>query len=282
MLPLQDFRILTIAVNIPGPVAAGQLAGLGAVVTKVEPPGGDLLAVAAPAWYKALHSRQQVVRLDLKTAEGQAGLHRLLSDSDLLLSSTRPAALERLGLGWGTLAARYPRLCQVAIIGYPAPDENKAGHDLTYQASLGLVEPPHLPRTLLADLGGAERAVQAALALLLARERGQGAGYQEVTLAEAAEALAAPWRYGLTVAGGLLGGGLPGYGLYPAREGWVAVAALEAHFLERLGQALGLKVVTAESLADAFGQRPAREWERWAAERDLPLVAVAMSGGRKG
>jgi crotonobetainyl-CoA:carnitine CoA-transferase CaiB-like acyl-CoA transferase len=172
------------------------------------------------------------------------------------------------------LTARYPRLCQVAIVGYPAPDENKAGHDLTYQATLGLVEPPHLPRTLLADLGGAERAVQAALGLLLARERGQGASYMEVTLAEAAGALAAPWRYGLTRPGGALGGGLPGYGLYRAREGWVAVAALEPHFLERLGQTLGLMVVTAESLADALGQRPAGEWERWAAEHDLPIVAV--------
>jgi hypothetical protein len=54
----------------------------------------------------------------------------------------------------------------------------------------------------------------------------------------------------------------------------VAVAALEPHFLERLGQALGLVVVTAESLAEAFRYRPAAEWERWAAEKDLPLVAV--------
>lgn len=274
MRPLQDFRVLTLAVNIPGPVAAAQLAGWGAAVTKIEPPGGDLLAVAAPAWYRALHSSQNVLRLDLKTAGGQAELDSLLTCSDLLLTSTRPAALARLGLGWGALKVRYPQLCQVAIIGYPAPQENKAGHDLTYQASLGLVEPPHLPRTLLADLGGAERAVQAALALLLARERGQGAGYREVTLAEAAEAFAAPRRYGLTVPGGALGGGLPGYGVYRAEEGWVAVAALEAHFLERLGLALGLPEVTAESLAGAFGQRPAEEWERWAAEMDLPLVAV--------
>jgi alpha-methylacyl-CoA racemase len=276
MTPLAGFRILSIAVNIPGPVAAAQLVRLGAAVTKVEPPGGDLLAVAAPAWYQELHSQQRLVALDLKTAEGQAEFHGLLSDSDLLLTSTRPAALARLGLGWGELATRYPRLCQVAIIGYPPPQENKAGHDLTYQASLGLVEPPSLPRTLLADLGGAERAVQAALALLLARERGQGAGYQEVTLAEAAEALAAPWRHGLTRPGGTLGGGLPGYGLYPAQEGWVAVAALEPHFLERLGQALGLAALTAEALAAAFGERPAEAWERWAAEHDLPLVAVQI------
>ena len=45
---------------------------------------------------------------------------------------------------------------------------------------------------------------------------------------------------GLTASGGILGGGFPGYGLYRAREGHVALAALERHFWERL-RALGIK-----------------------------------------
>lgn len=274
MLPLQTIRVVTIALNTPGPVAAARLTQFGAAVTKVEPPGGDPLTLAAPAWYEALHAGQHVLKLDLKTAEGQARLDALLSDSDLLLTSSRPGALDRLGLGWATLTERYPVLCQVAIVGYAAPNENKAGHDLTYQAGLGLVEPPYLPRTLLADLAGAEWAVQAALALLLARERGQGAGYAQVSLAEAAAAFAAPLNYGLTVSGGLLGGGLPGYGLYRAQSGWVAVAALEPHFRQRLANELGLVSLTEANLEEAFQHRPAEAWELWAAERDLPLVAV--------
>ncbi|HEY3712692.1 MAG TPA: CoA transferase, partial [Amycolatopsis sp.] len=59
-------HVVTTALNIPGPVAAARLRELGATVTKVEPPGGDPLALAAPDWYRELAAGQEVVRLDLK------------------------------------------------------------------------------------------------------------------------------------------------------------------------------------------------------------------------
>ncbi len=274
MKPLQDFQLLSLAINIPGPVAAARLRDLGAAVTKIEPPSGDLMAWGSPAWYAALHQDIEVETLDLKTAEHQDRLHQHLAQSDLLLTSSRPAALSRLGLDWPTLSHQYPRLCQVAIVGHLPPDENVAGHDLTYQAGAGLVQPPHLPLTTLADLAGAERAVQAALGLLLARERGQGAGYEMVSLAETADFYAQPLRYGLTAPDGPLGGGLPGYGLYHTRDGWVAVAALEPHFLTRLLSELGLTAASHEGLADAFREQTAVFWEEWAINRDLPITAV--------
>ena len=138
--------------------------------------------------------------------------------------------------------------------------------------------PPDLPRTLVADLGGAELATTAALALLLARERGGEAGYAEVALADAASAFAAPLRHGATAPGGSLGGGSPSYGLYPTEEGWLAVAALEPHFRGRLAEELGLDELTHEALADAFRARSAQDWEAWARERDLPLGAVRQRG----
>jgi alpha-methylacyl-CoA racemase len=81
-------------------------------------------------------------------------------------------------------------------------------------------------------------------------------------------------RYGITLPGAHLGGGFPGYGLYEARDGWVAVAALEAHFWERLLLELGLEEATREDLEKVFLQKPVEEWEQWATERDLPLVAL--------
>lgn len=271
---LQDIQIVSLALNIPGPVAAARLRRFGAEVVKVEPPSGDPLALACPDWYAELHRGMEILTLDLKTAAGQQNLHGLLAKGDLVLTSMRPAALKRLGLDWQTLSARYPRLCQVAIVGYPAPDDEKVGHDLTYQASLGLFDPPRLPRTVLADLAGAEWAVNAALALLLRRERGQGNHYQQVALLEAAASFAEPLRHGLTAPGGLLGGGLPGYNLYRAQDGWVAVAALEPHFLQKLAQALNLPDLNPKSLAEAFAAHGAAYWEAWAAERDLPIAAV--------
>jgi alpha-methylacyl-CoA racemase len=271
---LEGVRLVTLAQNVPGPAAAARLQSFGASVIKVEPPNGDPLASSNPAWYGSLAAGQEVVRLDLKSDTGRDRLDKQLEEADVLLTSNRLAALARLGLGPQEVGVRYPRLCYVAITGYPAPHEDAPGHDLTYLADLGLLSPPEMPRTLLADLAGAERAVSATLALLLDRERGRGAGYAEIALSEAAAFFAEPLRYGITEPGAHLGGGFPGYGLYEARDGWIAVAALEAHFWESLLLELGLKVPTREGLEEVFQQKTAEEWERWATERDLPLVAL--------
>lgn len=281
MAPLAGIRVVVLAIYVPGPVAAARLRELGASLTKVEPPDGDPLASHAAEWYGVLHRGVEVVRLDLKERRDRARLDALLARADLLLSSYRLGALARLALSWPELHARFPRLCYVAIIGHAAPEQDRAGHDLTYVAAWGLAAAPELPRTLVADLAGAERAVSAALALLLARERSGEPGYAEVALADAAADFAAPLGYGLTAPDGALGGALPAYALYPARDGWVAVAALEPRFQERLRGELGLATLTREALADAFRARSAEEWEGWARLRDLPIAAVrALPGPR--
>ena len=272
--PLRGIRVVSLAVNLPGPLTAARYTALGAAVTKVVPPTGDPLAWVSPAWHDALQAGQEVVSLDLKSPGGQTKLGELLAGADALLTSTRPAALARLGLDWPSLSARYPRLCHVAIVGYPAPDEDRAGHDLTYQASAGLLEPPRFPRIPLADYAGSERAVTALFALLWARARTGRGERSVVSLAEALAPYADALRYGLLAPGTLLGGGSPLYGLYRAASGWVALAALEPHFAEKLARGLDLADLTGESLAQAFLARPAREWEAWAAEQDIPLAAV--------
>jgi alpha-methylacyl-CoA racemase len=257
---------------VPGCAAAARLHQLGARVTKVEPPTGDPLLEMSREWYAALTQGMQILRLNLKEPSQRERFDDLLGKADLLLTSMRPLALARLGLSWEKIHDRHPALCQVALTGFPVPNENRPGHDLTYQAEAGLLSPPDLPQTLLADLAGVERAISAALALLLARQRGDGAGYAEVSLLEAGRFFNAPLHYGLTAPGGILGGGLPGYNLYPAKSGWVAVATLEGHFQQKLLQELGL--ADAITLEQAFRERTAEEWERWALQRDLPISAV--------
>ena len=277
--PLQGVRVVSTAVNVPGPAAAARLTGLGAEVVKVEPPGGDPLEAASPRWYAELSTGQQVVRLDLKDPADRARLEDLLSGADLLLTSSRTSALERLGLGWESLHARHPRLCQVAVVGHPSPDDDWPGHDLTYQAALGLLgtvgpeEEPRMPVLLAADLAGAERAATEAVAALLARTTSGEGVRREVALSDAAEAMAAPLRHGLTAPGAVLGGGHPAYRLYAARQGHVAVACLEPHFLARLTDLLGVPP-TGEELAPVFATRTAAEWEAWGREHDLPLAEV--------
>ncbi|MBA2693543.1 MAG: CoA transferase [Rubrobacter sp.] len=272
--PLEGMKVVTLAVNVPGPAAASRLREFGASVTKVEPPGGDPLEASNPAWHRAMATGQNIVALDLKDEGDLRELASLLENADLLLTSNRPASLARLGLSPEDVAGKYPNLAYVAIVGYPSPRENDPGHDLTYLADYGLLTPPDMPRTLLADLAGAERAASAALGLLLGRERGFGAGYAEVPLSEAAEAFAAPFRHGITRPGELLGGGFAGYNVYRTSDGWIAVAALEAHFLAKLLSELGLEKADKERMERIFAEHPSSRWEKWAAERDLPIAAL--------
>ena len=236
---LRGVNVLSLAPNLPGPIAARRLAEMGAKVTKIEGPSGDLMAQAAPTYYEWLCEGQQVVALNLKEEADRGQLKELLSTGDVLITSSRPAALARLGLSWEELHAAYPRLCQVAIVGHSGDDADLAGHDLTYQAHAGTLLPPAMPTVPVADLAGAELAVQAALALLLGRNAGEDSagsgagsegageqakdtgaagrgGYYEVALADAAEAFAMPAQFGLSAPGGLLGGALPGYRIYEA------------------------------------------------------------------
>jgi alpha-methylacyl-CoA racemase len=271
---LNTTKVLSLATNLPGPLAAARLRSMGASVRKIEPSGGDLLEHARPEWYRNLHEGITVERLDLKDAASRARLDNYLHDADLLLTATRPASLERLGLAWEDLHRQYPRLSQVAIVGNPTPDEDLPGHDLTYQAEHGLVRPPELPRTCLADLGGALEAVIAALELVLAGKGGEPGRRTAVSLAASASWFAEPWRQGLTMPGGQLGGGFGGYQVYRTRQGWIAVAALEPQFQKTLAAELGVARLDPAELQRVFLTRSADEWVTRARERDLPLVKV--------
>jgi crotonobetainyl-CoA:carnitine CoA-transferase CaiB-like acyl-CoA transferase len=271
---LQGVRVVTTALNLPGPAACARLRDMGATVAKIEPPSGDPFEAFCPSWYRRLHEGAEVGRLDLKSETGRKAMAKLLAGADLLVTAQRASALARLGLDPGHLASAYPRLCHVAITGHAPPDDELPGHDLTYLAELGLVSPPEMPPTLFADMAGAERAVSTALALVIARDRtGKGAS-QPVALADAAAMLAQPLHEGLTRPGALLGGGDAGYNLYAARSGWVAVAALEPHFARRLAQRFALKEITVDALRGLFRAHDAEYWQAWGREHDLPIVAV--------
>lgn len=266
MRPLDGHRIVSTAVNLPGPLAARRLADLGAAVVKVEPPGGDPLATYAPELYGELAAGMEIVERDLKRER----VDDLLDDADLLITSSRFSSLTRLGLGPDVIAGR-DRLCHVAIVG-DVRDPEAPGHDLNYQAAAGLLRAGELPPSLLADVTGGEQAAFAAMALLAERDRTGRGGTFAVGLADAARGLAAPLDAGLTTRGGLLGGANPFYAVYPASEGFVAVGCLEPQFAERLGEALGAR--DAAALRSAFADRPASDWEAWARERDLPVTEV--------
>lgn len=266
--------VVSLAINLPGPLTAARLTKLGAQVTTVLPPSGDPLQLYQPEWFADLHAGQEHVTLDLKSPDGLRELDALLAQTDILITSSRPTSLARLGLDPGTVTKKHPRLCQIAIVGESGVNAENPGHDLTYQAINGLVNPPAMPVTLIADLAGAERATQIALAALYHRECTGEATHQEVALADVTHDMAEPNRRGLTKPGGGLGGGLGLYAVYETQEGWIALAAIEPHFAQRVLGELNVDGST-EAFAQAFSTKTAIQWEHWAKEKDIPLVVVS-------
>ena len=288
--PLKNVRVLTLALNLPGPAMVMRLQAMGAKCTKLEPlaPAGmstaDPMGIYKPAAYEVMHQGLKILQADLKSERGQAALQKQLAQTDVLITSFRPSALAKLGLAWRELHQRYPSLCMVRMVGAPGARAEEAGHDLTYQAESGLVNGLDLPASLYADMGGSLFATEAVLQALLLRQRpgrtfGKGV-FQEVALSEACDYLALPRTWGLTVPGGDVGGAHAGYKVYPCKNGRVAVAALEPHFAARLCEAASLgkdaaqqmhKRSTHEGMATFFATQTRAQLDKLASSKDIPL-----------
>ncbi len=282
--PLRGVRVLSLALNLPGPAALMRLANMGARCTKVNPPAGDPMQHYTPTGYDLLHKGVAHKTLDLKTAVGQAAVHQLLAKTDVLLTSFRPSALNKLGLGWKSLHKQYPALSLIEVVGAPGPLAEIPGHDLTYQAEVGLVNGMELPPSLFADMGGALMASEAALkAVLLLKTSGKGTRH-EVALSDAAAWLALPRQLRMTTPDGAVGGAHAGYRVYACKNGRVAVAALEPHFAISLCAAAGItlahpvkdlfKPETRQSMATFFAGKTRQQLDKLAVAKDIPLLTL--------
>jgi alpha-methylacyl-CoA racemase len=291
---LHGVRVFSLALNLPGPAALMRCRQMGATCVKLEPPSGDPMGHYNKAAYAQLHEGVKVVAADLKTEAGQKVLHAELAKANVLLTSFRPSALDKLGLGWKQLHSAYPTLCQVAIVGSPGEGAEEPGHDLTYLAEHGLVPGTELPATLYADMSGSLMASEAVLqAALLQSERYAGSGephprgvFIEVALSEAAAYVALPRQWGLTQPSGAVGGAHAGYRVYVCKDGRVAVAALEPHFAAALCAAAGAPApdrnamhapATHEAIAAFFLTRTREQLDRLAVEKDIPLHTMAAA-----
>src|SRR5829696_8157844 len=101
---LEGIRVVDLTTGPVGGMATMVLADLGADVVKVEPPGGDRFRslAAAPLWLRGKRS----ITADLRTDDGLAVLHRLVSGADMFVVSGPPSRARR----WGVDAAAAMRL----------------------------------------------------------------------------------------------------------------------------------------------------------------------------
>lgn len=289
---LQGIRILSLALNLPGPAALLRCHDMGAICTKLEPlatgdqTSADPMALYSPEAYRELHQGVRVLQANLKTAEGQHLLQQELLVTDVLITSFRPGALVKLGVDWDSLHTRYPQLCMVRIQGdLDAGAAALPGHDLTYQAEAGLLMGGQMPTSLHADMAGALAATEALLQALLERARTGVGAVRDVGLAQSAQWLAQPLHWGLTTPQGDVGGAHAGYRVYPTADGHVAVAALEPHFARQLCAAAGVESDGSaqamrqpgmhQQIADFLRTTSGTDLGRIAEERDIPLHIIS-------
>lgn len=277
---LKGVRVLSLSLNLPGPATLMRCQHMGAKCVKLEPPSGDPMGLYNPSAYAQLHTGVRIAKADLKTELGQRTLHRELAKTDVLLTSFRPSALQKLGLTWKTLHKQYPQLSMVAIVGAPGARAEEPGHDLTYMAENDLIPGLDLPASLYADMGGSLMATQAVLqAVLMQRSQSKGV-HLEVALSEAAAYMGLPRTWGLTQPGAAVGGGHAGYRVFACKDGRVAVAALEPHFAASLCKLAnvaidGMKTMflpqTHQTISAWFATKTRQQLNDLAVQNDIPL-----------
>jgi itaconate CoA-transferase len=199
-LPLEGYTVVAIDQAVAAPLAARNLADMGARVIKIERADtGDLarsydhVVHGTASHFVWLNRGKESVALDLKDPECLAAVRALIGRSDVFIQNLAPGAAERLGLGAQALRASNPRLVVVNLSGYGSggPFEHRKAYDMLVQAEAGLISITGTTDDAVktgiptADIASGMYCSQAVVAALLRRERtGEGASI-DVTMFEA-------------------------------------------------------------------------------------------------
>jgi crotonobetainyl-CoA:carnitine CoA-transferase CaiB-like acyl-CoA transferase len=303
--PLSGVTILEIAYFLAAPLGTTMLAELGARVIKVEPAEGDPWRRLGLEAVHLLHGKESIV-IDLKAAKGREILHKLIAQSDALLTSFRPGVPERLSFGYDEAIRINPRLLYLygGSYGSKGPQSHRAAFHSTPNALAGggILQAGRGNRPV--DDGypdpASGLAVGTAIALgLLARERTGRGQYMETTmLCSSAYALsenlvlydgAREWR----LPDSQQKGQQALYRLYECASGWCLVSVLQEKEWHALASALGHSEWTEDPrfstrearlrndkelidlLEEILATRTAQEWEKSLADLDIPVVEVS-------
>lgn len=200
MLPLNGLKVIDLSSVVFGPYCAQWFADLGADVIKLEAPEGDSTRLTGPslepgmaALFLGCNRSKRGLVLDLKTAEGQAALDRLLATADILLHSIRPQKLASLGLEPGVLLARHPHLVFAGLHGFgeAGPYGGLPAYDDVIQGMSGTAdlmakatgEPRYMP-TIIADKVSGLTAGIAILSAIIRRQTTGKGGFVEIPMFE--------------------------------------------------------------------------------------------------
>ena len=260
-MPLSGIKVVDLTRVLSGPFCTALLADLGADVIKVEAPEGDSVRGQGAirdglSWYFANFNRnKRSIVLDLKSAHGREVLERLIARADVLVENFRPGVLARMGFDPAKLQALRPSLvtCSINGFGGSGPYRDRPAFDFIAQAMSGFMsvngaadDPPLRSGLPISDLVAG---LYAALAVTAALRRAQATGEGQAVEVSLTNGLISLLSYIATnyFATGVIppraGNDHPiaaPYGLFPTRDGHVALAPADDAFFRRLMDGLDL------------------------------------------
>jgi formyl-CoA transferase len=205
---LAGIKVVDLTRVLGGPYCTMILSDHGADVIKVEPPQGDEVRDWGPpfhdddaSYYIGVNRNKRAISLDIGKPEGQAVLLRLLRDADVLVENFKPGSMEKWGIGYDTLAAKFPALihCRISGFGPDGPLGGLPGYDAILQAMTGLMSAngdrstgPMRLGTAMVDMGtGLYSAIGILMALHERSHSGRGQ-YLDMTLYDCGMSLLHP------------------------------------------------------------------------------------------
>ncbi len=149
-VPVGPPRVLDFSALWAGPLCAHILGRSGAQVCKVEDPARpDGGRRGDPLMYRRLHQGHDLEQVSFSTSEGRRELGRLVDGADVVIESSRPRALEQLGLSPQRFLSEAPGRTWISITGYgrrgPRANHVAFGDDAAVAGGLVAWEAPDLP-----------------------------------------------------------------------------------------------------------------------------------------
>ena len=282
--PLAGMVVLDLTQIMAGPVCTMLLADLGADVIKLEKPNGgdDTRRMGPPfvngwaAGFLALNRNKRSLALNLRSAEGRETFLRLLEKADVVVENFRPGVMERLGLGYDSLAQAKPGIvyCTISGFGSTGPYRDRGGFDLVAQGMSGLMSitgfpdsPPAKVGVPITDISAGFLAVNGILsAYIHALKTGQGQ-LVDTSLLEAGIAYTI-WESSGYFANGEIPGPLGSahrvsapYQALRTSDGYINIGAATQNTWEQFCRAVGLERLVEDPRFQLPGDRKAREKE---------------------
>ena len=197
---LEGIKILDLTSVGFGPYACQILGDYGAEVIKIESPEGDITRGIAPFRNKGMghffinaNRNKKSLVLDLKTKKGKVVFFKLVEKSDVVMTSIRPAAMERLGIDFTACKQINPSLIYVALVGFgqSGPYAKRPAYDDIIQGVSGMAAmqggregDPTFVNASVCDKICSQIAAHATLAALFARTKSGTGQLVEVPMFE--------------------------------------------------------------------------------------------------